>query len=55
LAVYHGLSLAWELDIKELWCYFVSKNVIKLLSDSVNAWHHYAVISHNIKDLLAKD
>jgi hypothetical protein len=21
LAVYHGLMLAWELDIKELWCY----------------------------------
>jgi ribonuclease HI len=55
LAVYYGLTMAWELDIKELWCYSDSKTVIKLLSDSVNPWHHYAAIIHNIKDLLAKD
>jgi hypothetical protein len=36
LAVYYGLAMAWELDIKELWCYSDSKTVIKLLSDSVN-------------------
>ncbi|PNX65848.1 ribonuclease H, partial [Trifolium pratense] len=36
LTVYHGLVLAWELDIKELWCYSDSKIVIKLLSDHVN-------------------
>ncbi|PNX76961.1 ribonuclease H, partial [Trifolium pratense] len=34
--VYHGLALAWELDIKELWCYSDSKTVIKLLADPVN-------------------
>jgi hypothetical protein len=28
---------------------------MKLLSDSVNPWHHYAVIIHNIKYLLAND
>ncbi|MCI41164.1 ribonuclease H protein, partial [Trifolium medium] len=27
LAVYHDLALAWELDIKELWCYSDSKTV----------------------------
>ncbi|PNX59731.1 ribonuclease H, partial [Trifolium pratense] len=36
LTVYHGLVLAWELDIKELWCYSDSKIVIKLLSDHGN-------------------
>jgi ribonuclease HI len=36
LAMYHGLTLAWELDIKDLWCYSDSKTVIKLLSDHVN-------------------
>ncbi|GAU50646.1 hypothetical protein TSUD_333850 [Trifolium subterraneum] len=55
LAVCHGLALAWELDIKELWCYPGSKIVIKLLSEHVNVWHHCAAIIYNIKDLLAKD
>jgi ribonuclease HI len=55
MVVYHGLVLAWGLDIKELWCYSDSKTVIKLLNDSVNGWHHYAAIIHNIKDLLARD
>ncbi|GAU40002.1 hypothetical protein TSUD_211230 [Trifolium subterraneum] len=36
LTMYHGLVLAWELDIKDLWFYSDSKNVIKLLSDHVN-------------------
>ncbi|PNY14947.1 ribonuclease H [Trifolium pratense] len=36
LAMYNGLVLAWELDIKDLWCYSDSKTVIKLLSDHVN-------------------
>jgi hypothetical protein len=36
LAVYHGITLAWELDINDLWCYSDSKIVIKLLSDQVN-------------------
>jgi hypothetical protein len=39
LAVYHGLVLAWGLEIKELWCYSDSdsKTVIKLITDVVNA------------------
>ncbi|PNX84724.1 hypothetical protein L195_g040787, partial [Trifolium pratense] len=36
LAVYHGLALAWELDIKELLRYSDSKTVIKLLADPIN-------------------
>ncbi|KAK2439291.1 hypothetical protein QL285_023974 [Trifolium repens] len=55
LTVYHGLSLAWELDIKDLWCHSDSKTVIKLLSDHVNDCHCYAAIIYNIKDLLARD
>jgi hypothetical protein len=48
-------AIDWELDIKKLWCYSDSKIVIELLFDSVNPWHHYAVIIHNIKDLIAKE
>jgi ribonuclease HI len=55
MAVYHGLVLAWGLCIKELLCYSDSKTVIKLIYDLVNAWHHYAAIILNIKDLLARD
>jgi hypothetical protein len=36
LAVYHWLVLAWELDIKDLWCYSDFIIVIKLLSDHIN-------------------
>jgi ribonuclease HI len=55
MAVYHGLVLAWGLGIKELMCYSDSKTVIKLIYDPVNAWHHYATIILNIKDLLARN
>ncbi|MCH90659.1 ribonuclease H protein, partial [Trifolium medium] len=40
---------------KDLWCYSDSKTVIKLLSDHVNEWHHYAAIIYNIKDLLSRN
>jgi hypothetical protein len=55
LAVYHGLVLAWELDIKDLWCYSDSKIMIKLLSDYVNEGHHYVAIIYNIKALISRD
>ncbi|GAU24184.1 hypothetical protein TSUD_84190 [Trifolium subterraneum] len=55
LAMYHGLVLAWKLNIKDMWCYSDSKTAIKLLSDHVNEWHHYAAIIYNIKDLLTKN
>jgi hypothetical protein len=55
MVVYHGLVLTWGLGIKELLCYSDSKTVIKLIYDLVNAWHHYAAIILNIKDLLARD
>jgi ribonuclease HI len=55
LVVYHGLILAWGLDVKEMWCYSDSKTVIKLPNDPVNDWHHYAAIIHNIKELLLRD
>jgi hypothetical protein len=47
--------LAWGLGITELLCYSGSKTVIKLIYDHINAWHHYAAIILNIKDLLARD
>jgi ribonuclease HI len=55
LEVYHGLVLAWGLEIKELLCYSDSKTVFKLLSGPINVWNHYAATIHNIKDLLARD
>jgi hypothetical protein len=51
----HCLVLAWGLGIKELLCYSDYATVIKLICDPVNAWHHYAVIILNIKDLFARD
>ncbi|MCI56877.1 resistance protein PRG, partial [Trifolium medium] len=44
MAIYKGLLLAWELDIKELWCYSDSKTAIDLITDLVDEWHHYAAI-----------
>ncbi|GAU31243.1 hypothetical protein TSUD_149290 [Trifolium subterraneum] len=55
LAIYHGLVLAWELDIKDLCCYSDSKTAIKLLSDHVNEWHQYAAIIYNIKNFLSRN
>jgi len=45
LEVYHGLLMAWEFGILELWCY----------SEPINAWHHYASIIYNIKELFSRD
>ncbi|MCH93427.1 ribonuclease H protein [Trifolium medium] len=47
--------MAWEFGITELWCYSDSKVAIKLISEPVNAWHHYATILYNIKEYLARD
>jgi ribonuclease HI len=55
LAVYHGLVLAWELQIRKLCCYSDSKTAINLITESVNKWYHYAAIFYNIKDILARD
>ncbi|CAJ2637225.1 unnamed protein product [Trifolium pratense] len=55
LAIYYGLVMAWEFGITDLWCYSDSKVAIKLISESVNAWHHYAAILYNIKEYLARD
>jgi len=55
LTIYHGLRMAWEFGILELWCYSDSKTVIKLIFEPVNTWHHYATIIYNIKELFARD
>jgi ribonuclease HI len=36
MTIYKGLLLAWELDIKDLWCYSNSKNAIKLITERVD-------------------
>jgi hypothetical protein len=36
MAIYKGLLIAWELDIKDLWCYSDSKNTIKLITEPVD-------------------
>jgi ribonuclease HI len=55
MAIYKGLLLAWDMNIKELWCYSDSKNAIKLITEPVDVWHHYAAIISNIKDILNRD
>ncbi|GAU12283.1 hypothetical protein TSUD_141910 [Trifolium subterraneum] len=54
-AIYKGLLLAWDLNIKDLWCYSDSEMAIKLISESVDQWHHYAAILNNIQDILRRD
>ncbi|GAU12548.1 hypothetical protein TSUD_182620 [Trifolium subterraneum] len=49
MPIYKGLLLAWELNMKDMWCYSDSKMAIKLITDPIDAWHHYAVILNNIK------
>jgi ribonuclease HI len=36
MAIYKGLLLVWDLNIKDLWCYSDSKNAIKLITDAVD-------------------
>jgi ribonuclease HI len=55
MAIYKGLLLVWELDIKDLWCYSDSEMAIKLITEPIDGWHHYAAILHNIKDILKRD
>jgi ribonuclease HI len=55
MAIYKGLLLAWDLNIKDLWCYSNSKMAIKLITELVDEWHHYAAILNNIKELLNRD
>ncbi|GAU26057.1 hypothetical protein TSUD_225190 [Trifolium subterraneum] len=55
MAIYKGLLLAWELNIKDLWCYSDSEMAIKLISEPVDQWHHYTAIFNNIKDILRRD
>jgi hypothetical protein len=38
-----------------LWCYSNSKNAIKLITERVDDWHHYAAILNNINDFLNRD
>ncbi|MCH88180.1 ribonuclease H protein, partial [Trifolium medium] len=42
LLAYHGLLLTWELNIKDLRCYSDSETAIKLITEPVDEWHHYA-------------
>ncbi|GAU41733.1 hypothetical protein TSUD_349940 [Trifolium subterraneum] len=50
MALYHGILLAWQLNIKELWCYSDFETAIKLIIEPVDEWHHYAAILLNIND-----
>jgi hypothetical protein len=53
-----GLAItenAWQLNIKELWCYSDSETAIKLIWKPVDEWHHYAAILLNIKNIIARE
>jgi len=45
----------WELGILNLVCYLVSKSAIKLISETVNDWHHYALNVWNIQELISRN
>jgi len=51
LAMYHGLRLAWELEVPNILCYSDSKITINLIFATVNNWHHYVQIIRNIQEL----
>jgi hypothetical protein len=55
MAIYKGLLLAWELNIKDLWSYSDSGNTVKLITKPVDKLHHYKAILNNIKDILNRD
>ncbi|KAK2425147.1 hypothetical protein QL285_035429 [Trifolium repens] len=55
MAIYKGLLLAWEMNIKDLWCYSDSKIAIKLVMEPVDEWHHYAAILNNIQGILRRE
>ena len=40
LAMYHGLRIAWELEVTNLVCYSDLKTTINLIFATVNDWHH---------------
>lgn len=53
MATYNGLRMIWELDIKDLLCYYESKFAIKLIY--VNVWLHYVAILRNVKEFLSRE
>jgi ribonuclease HI len=55
MAIFKGLQLAWELNIRNLWCYSDSVTALKLISEPVDEWHHYAAIIRNIKEILNRN
>ncbi|PNX62930.1 ribonuclease H, partial [Trifolium pratense] len=55
MAIYKGLHLAWELNITDSWCYSNSVMTLKLITETVDEWHHYAAIINNIKDILNRN
>lgn len=52
LAHYNGLLLAWNKGYKNVVCYSDSLDVLKLVEENRNVWHHYAHIIENIQEVL---
>lgn len=52
LAIMHGLKLTWEKGHRNVICYSDSLHAINLIQAPLNAWHVYATIIRNVKDLL---
>lgn len=52
LGIMHGLKLTWEIGHRNVICYFDSLHAINLIQVPLNAWHFYATIVKNVKDLL---
>jgi len=52
-ATHRGMLLAVEKGIEDMVCYSDSLLSIKLLTDHASKYHAYAVLIHDIKDLLS--
>ncbi|KAK2448759.1 hypothetical protein QL285_008006 [Trifolium repens] len=55
MAIFKCLQLAWELNIRDLWCYSDFVTTLKLIYEPVDEWHHYAAIIRNIKEILDRN
>lgn len=52
LGIFNGLKISWEKGVREVTCYTDSMNAMTLIKEQQIAYHSYATIIQDIKDLL---
>lgn len=55
LVIYHGLTMVSDQEHRDMICYLDSTFSLRLISNEVNNWHHFASIISNIKGLVERD